>query len=320
MSLPPAWIVWLLIPLAGLPAVAQPRVDATAPPVRQLEVSPSLNELEVWVAPGRPITLLFDAKLDPVAVAREGRALGFQRVAVAEDTLTLLPGAGLKEGARLRLEVRFADGQPPEGVLLVFIVDPTRAESLVEVYRGPRSGGTCQEALEAERARSAAKDAELARKDAEIAALRAEGGSLTALVAAGRLTEGGVRAIPLPMRGWKLPRDLRCSAARLYMARGRMALEMELKMVANSTQPWAPGEVTLTRNATPVPVLSARLVEGALLNKNDTARLVVEWEAPEALPDKPPSLYILEVMEQGGKRNMIALCVGRGKCRAGGEQ
>jgi uncharacterized protein (TIGR02268 family) len=314
VSLPPLWIVRVALTLLPLPALAQPRSEALAPPVRRLEPSVADSAREVGIAPGHPTTLLFDAALDTQAVERACHELGFQRVAVAKDTIMLLPAPGLKAGQQLRLMVSFADGQPPGGVPVVFVVRPAAAETLVEVSRGALPVSSCQAALTEEQARSAEKDEALALKDAEIAALRAEAGGLTGLVASGRLTDGGVRSMALVTRAWRPPEQLTYLAAHLYVARGLMAVDVELKLRAQAAAPWVPGAVTLALGTTSVPVRSARLVEGSMLKPGDTAHFVVEWEAPEALPGKPPPVYRLKVMDQSGMQHIDALCLGRGKC------
>lgn len=313
MSAPPAWVVLLLVSLLSPPALAQPHPPAATPPVRMIELSTTGATLEIRVAPGRPTTVIFNAKLDPDAVAPATRVPGFQRVAVAEDTLTVLPASGLKIGERLKVPVRFADGVPPAEVLLVFVVDSENAETLVEVNRRPRETADCQQTLDAERARTKAQQAELTALRVELAALRAEAGTLTELIRTGGLASGGVRAIELSTKAWTMERGFGFQTARLYVARGLMALEVELTLEPEGA-PWVPESAKLTQNGSPVIARSVRLTEEPVLQPGGRARLVVEWEAPEAHPEKPTPAYSLEVTGQGRLRTLKVPCLGRAKC------
>jgi uncharacterized protein (TIGR02268 family) len=269
--------------------------------------------MEVPVAPGRPLVLFFDAALDPTQVRRVSRELGLQRVAVGEDTLAFQLAPGLQEGTRLRLPVRFMDGQPPESVSVVLVVDSPRARSHAAVPRRLPEAQGCEGALAATRAQVAAQGAELSALKEE---LRDRAGSLTELVATGVLTGAGVRGVALPVKQWKRVHELKVTAARLYVARGRMAVELEVLVEKGGRKrPWAPGPAKLMLNGTAVAVRSVRLLGGPLLERDSKARLLVEWEAPAADAERPPPPYALEVAEQGGSGTLRAPCLGSEPCR-----
>jgi hypothetical protein len=213
--------------------------------------------------------------------------------------------------------VRFADGQLPESVSLVLVVDSVRAQSHVTVPRRPGEAQGCEGALASARALVAARDAEL---DALKEELRDRAGSLTELVATGVLTGAGIRVVALPGRQWVPSRMLDVTATRLHVALGRMAVEVEVKLKSQvrRKRSWAPGPVKLMLNGTPVAVRSVRLLGGPLLKTADKARLMVEWMAPEADPERPPPPYALEVSEQGGRDRLFAPCLGSGQCKTKG--
>jgi uncharacterized protein (TIGR02268 family) len=313
VCLPPAQVVLLLLVLSALPAAAQlgpAGVAAELPPPSGQRLS---EDMEVPVAPGRPLVLFFDAALDQTHVRRVSRELGLQRVAVGEDTLAFQLAPGLQEGTRLRLPVRFADGQAPESVNVVLVVDSPRAQGQVAVPRRPREAPGCAEALAAVRAQVAAQGAELSALREE---LRDRAGSLTELVATGVLTGAGVRVVALPVGQWGSVRGLRVTAARLYVARGRMAVEVEVQVERRRRKrPWSPGAVKLTLDDTPVALRSVRLLGGPLLEYKSMARLLVEWEASNADPERPPAPYALEVPDPDSGGTLRAPCLGSQRCR-----
>ncbi len=294
MSLPPLQVVPLSLLLLASPALAQPHSAKPPAAPRRLELPAPQGAAEVRVAPGVPTTLLFNARLDRGAVERAGRELGFARVAVGEDTLTVLPSGEVKPGTRPRLPLRFAEGSPREGEAVVFLVgEAADAEVSVEVWRGARTVAALEEALATEHARCTAQEAELA-------ASRAEAGSLAALMAAGVLGEDGIPVVESPQKSLKPLEGVSLGKVRLYVANGRVAVAVELALAAGAPA-WAPRRATLTR-ADGATIISARVVRflgPAAPAPGERASLVVEFEVPtEELSMK----YDLEVMEQAGQR------------------
>lgn len=311
MCSPPFQVVSLLFLLPALPAAAQ-----SVPAAAGIELPPQQGQgvpgdLEIAVAPGRPLFLFFDAALDQAAVLHASRALGLQRVAVGEDTLAFQLAPGLREGTRLRLPVRFADGQPPRSMSLSLVVDSPRAQGHVTVPRHPRGAQACEGALLSARARVVALDAELATLKQE---LQDRAGSLTELAATGVLTSAGVRVVELPAARFnKRLRNVKITAARLYVARGRMAVEVEVDLTSDAR--WAHGPPKLTLQGRPVAVRSVRL----LRESEKAARLLVEWLAPEADPERSPPPYALEITDERGRATLRASCLGSEPCRAEGK-
>ncbi|WP_225412755.1 DUF2381 family protein [Stigmatella hybrida] len=290
MSGPPRRVVWLWIHLVGAAALAQPSSESLLP-VRRLTLAGSRDVPEVRLAPGRLTTLLFDAPLEVNALRQVGRTWGFERVEVAERALVLLPRPGKAVAARIPLTVRFADGQPEAGLPLVLVMGSGEAEARVEVARGLLPGSE-------ERAEPQAAGEVPA---AEGAAPRAEEGGLMGLISTGLLGEQGIRAIRVEPEDWAPP-GMTVREARLYVATGRMALEVTL-FLERGEPPWAPGEaiVDLGQSERAAPRAVARLLEGAVLRPGDTARLVVEWDAPTG--QTIPGCW-LSVPERGGKRRL----------------
>lgn len=288
MSLPPARVVSLIISLLGLPALAQPE-----PP--RVETLPSRPGAEVRLAPGQPTTLLFDGALDQAAVELAARALGFQRVAVAEDTLTLVPAPGWREGDRLPLTVPFADGQPRGGLPLVFVVSAAESKAHVLVSRRSRTLAALEEELAEQQARCAVKDA-------EIATLHQKVSSLAMLVASGTLGREGIQVIPLEAANWSMPGQLSRGAASLYVATGYVAFEVELTLEAGA-RPWTPDGAILEDQAGLAPIHAGvvRLVEAPVLAAGAKARLVVEFAVSLSGRGKR---YRFQVTEQNGNRTL----------------
>lgn len=305
MSLLSVQAVPVFILLLGLPSVAQPRPEGALRPTRRLELPALQGAAEVRVAPGVPTTLVFNnARLDRSEVEHASRELGFARVAVAEDTLTVVPGMAARAGAQLRLPVRFAGGPPQEGEIVVFVVDPPHAEAHVEVVRRMRTVPALEEALIAERARSAALEGELADRDAREAELRAEQGSLAGLIEAGTLDPEGISVQKLRANQWEPLAELSVRELRCHVATGRVALVVELALKSGA-RPWAPGGATLQLKggaATRLPARVVRLLRKPVLAPGERALLVVEFEVPTELSNKT---YRLEVLEQGGKRALV---------------
>jgi uncharacterized protein (TIGR02268 family) len=208
-------------------------------------------------------------------------------------------------GARLRLPVRFAEGPPQEGEIVVFVVDPPHAEAHVEVVRRMRTVPALEEALIAERVRSAALEAEVAARDAREAELRAEQGSLAGLIEVGTLDSEGISVQKPSVNEWEPLAELRAEELRVHAATGRVALVVELDL-KSSARPWAPGGATLQpwggHTSTRLPARVARLLRKPVLAPGERALLIVEFEVPTG---SRSTRYRLEVQEQGGERALV---------------
>jgi uncharacterized protein (TIGR02268 family) len=278
-------LLLLVLPTVALAQAASLEVE---PPVRQLELS-QMPRPELWVAPDQATLVQFDTRLDTEAMQRASVAEGLRRVEVSERSVTLRVSSGVKAGDWLEYPVRFADGQPAEGVTLVLRVDSARAEPVVEVYRG---------AIPAE-----ALKRQVAALNARVEALLSQEASLMPLMSEGLLGPAGVKSrwVKDRVRVKKAP-GLSCEGAWLQVAPGRAALEMTLTLTPGAP-PWVPGAVLLAEASHPKPlqVRSMRLVGGAARMPGSTTRLLVEWDTPlEAKRLK----YRLRVKEQNGDREL----------------
>jgi uncharacterized protein (TIGR02268 family) len=302
VSLLPVQVVVLSVLFLGLAALAQPHPVLASPPVRSLELPPLRGAAEVRVAPGLPTLLLFNAKLDRAAIERAGRELGLARVAMAEDTLLVVPAQEAKPGERLTLPLRFAGEDAHEGEAVVLVVDSSRAEAYVQVVRRVRTVPALEEALAAALERGAALEAAVEARSAELTTVRAEKASMAPLIEAGVLGRDGIR--PMELGAVTLePREDGTGTARLYVAAGRVAFDIELTLAAQA-RPWALGEARLKpekKGASPIPARVARLLGTAVLAPGQKARLLVEFEVPT---EGALRQYNLEVTEQEGERSL----------------
>jgi len=288
VSVPPCQVVPLLLLVLPAVALAQAGGLETEPPVRQLELT-QVAQPELWVAPGQSLLVLLDAPLDMEAM-RQARAIeGLRHVEVAERSVTLLLSAGVKAGARLKYTLRFADGQPAEGVTLVLRVDSAKAEPAVEVYRGAVPATALRQ--------------QGAALNARVEALLSQEASLLPLMAAGLLVPGCVRSFDVNHNVEVTAPGLFHKDAWLHAAPGRMALEVTLTLPPGAP-PWAPGAVQLTElsHPGPLPVRGLKLLGGTVLQPGTTTRLLLEWDTPGETKDLN---YTLEVDEQNGKRGVL---------------
>lgn len=131
-------LTWGLMFAPGA-AAAPDSPDSTAR-VRRIELRADERSSlpEVLIRPGFSTTVFFDAPIQPEQVELEGRER-FQRVGITEDHLALVPSSFLRQGERLRLQVRFKDSAVPELAALMLVVDTTKVEPQVELYRRPRT-------------------------------------------------------------------------------------------------------------------------------------------------------------------------------------
>lgn len=167
-ALPPA--APLLLLLASAPSLAQPRPhpwEMTGAARFVVTADASREAREVRLRPYSTLTFIFDTPVHPKGVVLEERE-HFRQVSLSEDglMLTLLLWGELSPGQRLKLTVRFADGQAPESLSFTLVVHP-QAEHQVEVFRRPRPGGSYQREAEEAEARFQQCQAELVRERAE---------------------------------------------------------------------------------------------------------------------------------------------------------
>jgi uncharacterized protein (TIGR02268 family) len=285
MSVPPYQVVPLLLLVLPAAAWAQAASLELEPLVRQLELSQTARP-ELWVAPGQAIVVALDAPLDTEWGRQARETEGLRRVEASERAVVLVPSAGVKEGALLEFTLRYADGQPAEGVTLLLRVDSSRAEPEVEVYRGAIPAEALKRRVDALNER--------------LAALGARQASLSSLVAAGVLGSTGVKSHALGQNISIQGKGLTATGGWLHVANGRMALEVTLALAPGALS-WVPDTVRLTEKShvDPLPVHSMQLLGGAALQPGTASRLLVEWDTPLETEDLE---YILEITERHGER------------------
>jgi uncharacterized protein (TIGR02268 family) len=152
-----AWALWW----ASVAGAAEPGAAAD---VRRVELREAMQTApEVHIGPGLSTTVLFDAPIRPEELVLDGRER-FLRVGMSEDHLVLIPSSTFRPGERFRLEVRFRDGATPERAALMLVVDDTRVERQVEVYRRPRTAESYRQEVEALKSQLARLQLEVARQ------------------------------------------------------------------------------------------------------------------------------------------------------------
>ncbi|MCY1082678.1 DUF2381 family protein [Archangium lansingense] len=250
-------IVLLLLHL-GLPALAQPPVDAWELGVRHLELSANASgeTPEVRLTPRLALTLIFDTPLRPIrqgGVEVEERER-FRVVSLDEEgrVLTLVLAHEMKPGKRLRLTVHFADAGVPASAEFLLVVHPAHAETHVQVYRQPRSAEDCCQEAREERHKRQQCEVSLARSRAECSGK----GGLIGLAADGLLGDAGVRVQQLDLRTLTLAPDNALKLVRVHSFRTavsgsegearRVRVAMRLKLKNLGAQDWTAEGAQLT--------------------------------------------------------------------------
>ncbi|MCP3140086.1 DUF2381 family protein [Pyxidicoccus xibeiensis] len=210
---------------------ARPAPAPVQAQLRRIELAPEpLHEpLEIAIQAGTATLLIFESRLERDKVELEGRE-HFSRVAVSEDTLALLPTEAVREGERLRLTVRFAEGATPAEARFVLVVDRNRADTQVEVLHSRRVS------------EPALMEQELQRLREENSRLRAARGpeGLAGAIAAAWVNEQGVAAASLRFTAPSVTgttHELDITAVG-FRTSARVAVELELAFSA-SERPWS---------------------------------------------------------------------------------
>ncbi len=280
----------LLSLLSGVPVVAQPSSARWEPSgVRRIELRADASEEvpEIPVRPDRTLTLTFDTALLQGSLMLEGREQ-FWRVLMGEDVLTLVPSDELRPGARFRMTVRFADGALPATAEFLLVVHPAPTEQQVAVYRQSRSAESYRQ-----EAREAWEAAE--RCEAELERVReAQSGpdGLTGMLEAGLMDAAGVIAEALLPGAAFTQRPgvtLKITQMMAYRARGRMALELEVRNLGG--EPWTAAGAELVGEGGVRATVLRVWSPGPRAPDSSFRRVVVEVELPEE-PLGPSSLTL----------------------------
>ena len=290
------WVLLLAL-LGSTLATAQGASVAQGPrQVRRIELRPAplLATPEVAIRPGTASLFLFDSPIARDGVELEGRER-FGRVAVGEDTLALLPLEGLREGERLRLTVRFADGTAPTEARFLLVVRE-QAEAQVEVLRA-------RTLPEAARLEPAWMVEELQRLREENSRLRAERGpgGLAGILTGPWIQKRGIAATGLnevaPQLGGK---EQQGGSTRCIRAETRVAVELTMTLLPGEP-PWSPGSAVL-RDAEGRRLRIVQVVRSAPGAKSGhETRVIVEAEASASEAHGP---HTLELQEANGERTL----------------
>jgi uncharacterized protein (TIGR02268 family) len=220
----------------------------------------------------------------------------FLSVAESAQMIALMPSKALNEGERLRMTVRFA-GQEPRGATFWLVVGSDRVDRQVEVVRRSLSPRACLPVDEVASEQLQQCEARLALTQADME----QPGGLRGLWASGRLDNSGVR-VSLIHDAVEMPHfsAFALNEAWLYRARGRLMLEIQVSLQDPLAPPWVAGHGEwVAERGQRVPVL---LTWQPTPISSRTAKLLVEWDAPEG--EAPHSLP-LRLLEQGGSRELV---------------
>jgi uncharacterized protein (TIGR02268 family) len=282
--------------LGGTLAAAQAPSSANGPrQVRRIELAPVPLHAppEIAIRPGTASLLLFDTPIVRDGVELEERER-FSRVATGDDTLALLPSEALREGERLRLTVRFADGAAPAEARFLLVVVLGQADAQVEVLRSRR-------AAEPGPLEPAGLTEELQRLREENARLRAERGpgGLTGAITEPWSGGKGITVARLGLSGFRGPgAGLKVTAATCFRATTRLAVDM-LVTHSPGEPPWSPGGAVLRdTEGRRLPIIQL-WQPGSTTGSALEVHVIVEAELSESAGPGP---YTLELPEAGGDR------------------
>jgi len=296
VSVRPPLLRLLLVMLLGPSAAAQVSIGSGGKRlVRRIELAPTPCPLlpEIAIRPGTASLLMFDSSLarDRVELDKRER---FDRVAVGEDTLALLPSKALHEGERLRLTVRFVDGSAPAEARFLLVVVPGPADAQVDIVRSP-----CPSEPSSRESTEMAE--ELQRLKDENARLRAERSlaGLTGAIAAPWMKNQGIvvsrtkKALPRVMRP-----EVQQATARSFRAATRVAVELTTTFSPNG-RPWSIGGAALIGpDGRQLPIVRT-WQSGPTTGGAPAVRIIVEAEAERT---EAHGLHSLELREAGGDR------------------
>jgi uncharacterized protein (TIGR02268 family) len=254
---------------------------------------------EVPITPNRALAFVFNTPVRSGGAVVEARE-HFRQVSLSEDglMLNLLLSDELRPGKRLKLTVRFADGETPTSMDFTLVVSPV-AGPQVEVYRHPRPGDSYRQQAEEAEARVQQCQTRLARERTERDAPR----GLTGLLAIHQMGEAGIRAMPLTEKLALRPgEDFSVKGVVSYRATGgerdapvtRLAVELVLTNLG--TRPWTPMHAQLVGQGGR---WEAQVWPGQPLAPGGELRVLVEVELSGRAAPGP---YLLKLWDESGTR------------------
>jgi uncharacterized protein (TIGR02268 family) len=297
-SSPAALLVLILLARAATAAESPQLPDCSAEQERiDLPAEPDGKVYEACISPGLGTMFIFGARLLREGVTLEG-ADRFEVIEIGKRSISLLPSENVVPGERLKLTVRFEDGEAPASASFVLVVHPARAARQVEVFRQKRTLASYQQS-------EREKEVQLKQCREENVRLRAEREEprgLTRLLASGLMDENGVvprlltnRATPHPANPFAVSRVMS------YRSRGLVAVELKLE-VPKGVAPWkAVGVELIGPRGRILSVLPPWQAEPISFSSEDR-RVVIEAEATEA---ETRGSFTLKVWGADGTRSII---------------
>lgn len=300
-ALPPAALLFLLA--ANAQALARPHSEEmTGSPHFTVTADAPSEARPVRVSPGLGTLFVFDTPVQREGVILEQRER-FRQVSLSEDglLLTLLPLGELSMGTRLRLTVRFADGEVPASVDFLLVVHP-EADRQVEVFRLARSGDSYKQESEVAQVELQQCKVQLARERVEYS--RPPG--LTGLLVLNQMDERGVRARRIT-EDLSLGRGevFRAQAATSYSATSGAAgaevvrLAVELDLANSGSRPWRAANAELVG---PGGRWTMGLWSPQPIATGASERIVVEVELP--LAEVRSGRHVLKLWDEDGVRTV----------------
>jgi uncharacterized protein (TIGR02268 family) len=242
---------------------------------------------EVRLAPGIPVTLNFDAEINPQKVRLDAPAR--IRLRPGEDSVTLLAEGDLGEGVTLRVPFVNEPTHAEPTFQLVMASDVVDAQ--VMVYRSANAPELMQARLTELEARSAACAAQLSTE-------RSKAMGPAAWVLSRQVDRGGVRVVRLKRRLRVDTAGISATSVRRFLAATWAVLEVEAEN--KSGQSWRPERAWL-ESASTGRRTEARTVSMAPeeLAPEDTGRVVAEFGEP---PGSVGEVFRLVVEDADGAR------------------
>jgi uncharacterized protein (TIGR02268 family) len=296
---PSAPLALALMLLLGAAAPARAPASSCEQGVRRIELEAQATGEVHEVCIGQELSTVFnfvDADLAQESLSLEG-AERFKKVELGESTLKLVPSEKLLPGERLRLTVRFQDGAVPASAAFWLLVQPTRTQPLIEVYRSRRTvESLLREVMD--------KELQLRQCQDENARMQAEGrtfGGLTSLIESGVMEREGVAVMRLHL---PKPRGrgevLQAFDTYSYRSSRRVAVEFWLIMAADAP-PWtAVGAELMGPGGRTLRVFPPRQREPVRF-ESEEQRLLVEAEATE---EEARGTFTLKLWDAEGSRTV----------------
>jgi uncharacterized protein (TIGR02268 family) len=298
-SSPTAFLVLVLLAGAanaaeslGLPDcdAAQERIDLPSVPngkVYEMCISPGLGTMIVF----------FGAELLLAGVSLEGSER-FTVMEVGKSSLSLLPSENVVPGERLKLTVRFVDGESPASASFVLVVHPARAARQVEVFRQKRTLASYQQS---EREKEAQVQ-QCREENARLLANCEKPQGLRGLIASGLVDDDGIATRDLRYRVTRHPANpFAVVKVVSYRSKKLVAVVLVLK-VPRGAAPWeAVGAELVGPGGRTLRVSPPWHAEPIGFESKDS-RVVIEAEATEA---ETRGSFTLKLWDADGTRSIV---------------